>query len=42
MSGKMARFFLQKFVIFNMTPDSLYLHVSEEKWGTLEVASRYD
>ena len=34
----MATFFLQKFVIFNMITDSFLV----QKWGTLEVATRYD
>ena len=33
----MAKFFLQKFVIFNMIADSFLA----EKWGTLERARRY-
>ena len=33
----MAKFFLQKFVIFNMITDSFLV----EKWGTLERARRY-
>ena len=36
-SWKMALFFLQKFVIFNMIPDSFLV----EKWGTLERERRY-
>ena len=36
MSGKMARFILPRFVIFNMITDSF----SVEEWGTLEVAKR--
>ena len=34
----MAKFFLQKFVIFNMITDSS----SGKKWGTLEVVRRQD
>ena len=33
----MAKFFLQKFVIFNMATDSFLV----EKWGTLELVRRY-
>ena len=33
----MAKFFIQKFVIFNMITDTF----SAEKWGTLERARRY-
>ena len=35
---KMAKFFLHKFVIFNMNSDSFLI----EKSGTLEIARRYD
>ena len=34
----MAKFFLHKFVIFNMNSDSFLI----EKLGTLEIARRYD
>lgn len=34
----MANFFLQKFAIFDMITNLLLV----EKWGTLEIVSRYD